>query len=43
MALEKKDYDMAIKYYEKAAGLKPAETYPKNQMDKAAKAKETEK
>lgn len=43
MALEKKNYDMAIKYYEKAAGLKPAETYPKNQMDIAAKAKEANK
>jgi tetratricopeptide (TPR) repeat protein len=43
MAFEKKDYDMAIKYYEKAAELKPNETYPKNQMDKAAKAKEANK
>ena len=39
-ALEKKDYNMAIKYYEKARGIKPNDVYATSQIEKAKKGKE---
>ena len=39
-ALEKKDYNMAIKYYEKAKGIKPNDVYATSQIEKAKKGKE---